>query len=266
MPFEAELQAAITAAEEAGRLILAEYELFEPIPDAPVSISTHVDRASQELILACLQRDFPEDGFCAEENTPGRSAEATSRMWVIDPIDGTRGFAKKNGEFSVMIAFTFERQPVVGVVLEPATGQVTYASISTGCWTRKGTETPTRCVVSRTERISDARLVQSHAKPGAPDPVVATLRPAQVRETYSAGLKLALVARGESDLYVNSYPRFFDWDICAGHILVTEAGGEVTDLQGKPIIYAGQDYRQSGGLLASNGKVHAESLPLLPRL
>src|SRR5207253_2761919 len=104
--FIVELTAALEAAARAGEYIRREYERFVPIPDAPADISTDIDRGSQEMILKFLQDRFPADGLCAEENTAMKSAGTSSRVWVVDPIDGTRGFARKNGEFSVMIGLT----------------------------------------------------------------------------------------------------------------------------------------------------------------
>ena len=103
-------------------------------------------------------------------------------------------------------------------------------------------------------------LVQSHAKRGETLWPVAALKPRKVVETYSAGVKLAMVARGEVDLYVNTYPNFSDWDICAGDILVTEAGGTVTEIAGTPIQYGTAGNAQRGGLLATNGRLHAAAV------
>src|SRR5262249_16126289 len=107
MPYERELEAALEAAALAGRAVLAQYTPFEVIPGAPASISTDADRQAQEIILGELRQTFAQDAFCAEETTPGLAGTARvgERLWVIDPIDGTRGFARKNGEFSLMIAF-----------------------------------------------------------------------------------------------------------------------------------------------------------------
>ena len=91
-------------------------------------------------------------------------------------------------------------------------------------------------------------LVQSRPKPkDVPTGPVKAIRPARVLEMYSAGVKLAVVARGEADVYVNTYPNFHDWDICAGHILVEEAGGRVTGFRGEPIDYGEPDSRQQRG-------------------
>ncbi|HTK77447.1 MAG TPA: inositol monophosphatase family protein, partial [Gemmataceae bacterium] len=222
MPYGRELEAALKAADLAGAVILEHYARFTAIADAPVSISTAADRASQETILRHLQTDFPGDAFCGEEDTPALAAalHTGDRIWVVDPIDGTRGFAMKNGEFSVMIALVHEGRVVVGVVGEAATGRRTYASGGGGCWSRDGGGEARAVSVTRVATLSESTLIQSHSKPGrGPTMPVQRLRPARVTETYSAGIKLAQVARGEADLYVCDYDRLHDWDLAAGHIL-----------------------------------------------
>ncbi len=244
------------------RLILDAYAHFQAIPNARADISTDTDRNSQETILQHLHRVFPRDALCAEERTPTVAAGGPGpRVWVVDPIDGTRGFAKKNGEFSVMVGLLEEGRPVLGVVLEPVLDRWTYAVTGGGCWWRKGDAAPVRCRVSTTSDLSAAALSQSHTKdPAKPSKAVRALAPARVVETYSAGIKLALVARGDVEMYVNDYPTFHDWDVCAGHILVDEAGGTVTGLKGEPLHYGNPHSAQHIGLLASNGALHAAAL------
>jgi 3'(2'), 5'-bisphosphate nucleotidase len=89
---------------------------------------------------------------------------------------------------------------------------------------------------------------------------VQALKPGRVLETHSAGVKLARVARGEADLYVNHYPNFHDWDIAAGHVLVLEAAGKVSGLRGQPIQYGKGAADQRLGLLASNAVIHEIAL------
>jgi 3'(2'), 5'-bisphosphate nucleotidase len=265
MPYEQELEVALQAAAAAGRLILDAYEHFTPIPNAPASISTQADRDSQECILQMLQARFPADAFCAEEATPSLDRTRTApRTWVVDPIDGTRGFAQKNGEFSVMIGLVDRDQVVLGVVLEPASWRLTYAVRRAGCWRRDGVDgEPIVCRVSTTADLASATLVQSRTKAGRPWPHTVALAPGRVTETHSAGVKLARVARGEADLYVNHYRNFHDWDICAGHILVEEAGGRVTTFHGQPIRYGQGHADQRDGLLATNGLPHEEAMARL---
>ena len=160
MPYESELEAALEAARCAARVILDLYARFRAIPDAPADISTEADRWSQEVILDHLHAVFPADALCAEESTPAFASLPSSavRTWVVDPIDGTRGFARKNGEFSVMVGLVADGVSVVGVVLEPALGRLTYAVRGGGCWRRDNeAESPTRCRVSDVSDLA-ARL------------------------------------------------------------------------------------------------------------
>jgi 3'(2'), 5'-bisphosphate nucleotidase len=259
-----EVSAALDAADLAADLIRREYRTFVAVPDAPVSISTHVDKASQDVILEYLHAQFPADALCAEESTAGlaKVAHRGPRVWVVDPIDGTRGFAKKTGQFSVMIGLLIDGEPVVGVVSEPAQDRTTYAWVGGGCWTMVADGTSVRCTVSR-RPLRDAVLTQSWSKPGQPSRPVRALAPAGVVETYSGGVKLAQVARGDADVYANVYETFFDWDICAGHVLVNEAGGRVTDLSGGPVRYAADRFAQTRGLLATNGLFHDDAVRAL---
>src|SRR5262249_792021 len=153
--------------------------------------------------LKQIQATFPGDALCAEESTPTLQAakRSGSRLWIVDPIDGTRGFAVKNGEFSVMIAFVQDGVMQVGVVLEPWPWKITYAGRGDGCWRSIGPgATPARCRVGTAARLTEATLTQSRSRTARESPVIKKLQPARVIETFSAGVKLALVAGGEADL------------------------------------------------------------------
>ena len=266
MQYEHELTVALAAAAAADQLIMDDYQNLVVIPDAPANISTDTDHQSQETILQRLHAAFPDDALLAEENTTTAAAVPKSgrRIWIVDPIDGTRGFARKNGEFSVMIALVEDGKVVVGVVTEPAKERRTYASLRNGCWIQDGAAPAMRCHVSAVAELSDATVTQSHTKPGAPPgKELRALSPKRVIETYSAGVKLAQVARGEADIYLNTYDACHDWDIAAGHLLVDEAGGQATNMLGQLCRYGLPGAWQPHGLVASNGKLQAKALAAL---
>ncbi len=267
MPYEHELQVALKATALAGRVIMDHYAHFQAIPDAPANITTDTDRQSQEAILQCLHQAFPTDALRAEETTDTLSRVAGSgpRLWIIDPIDGTRGFARKNGEFSIMVAFVDQGRIAVGVVYEPAQKRLTYAVVGGGCWRQDYPDaSPESCRVTAVSELAKATVIQSHSRnPDQPTRQLQALHPARVIETYSAGIKLAKVARGEADLYLNTYDACSDWDICAGQILVEEAGGRVTNLRGQEPRYGLPGAIQPHGLLASNGHLHEPALAAL---
>lgn len=268
MPFQDELAVAIAAANEASEYVRREYETFTPIPNAPASISTHVDHGAQEIILRRIRANFPADSLVAEERTATltEAPVGAARVWVVDPIDGTRGFAMKNGEFSVMVGLTVGGRVMVGVVLEPVLERTTYAAAGSGCWVTVGNGDPMRCQVTTASDPAAATLIQSRTKPGPLPRPVRALGPAKIIETYSAGIKLAAVARGDADIYVNSYVGFNDWDVCAGQILVEEAGGRVTLLDGTAVVYGSPGAQLRRGLVATNGHLHEETIRRLASL
>lgn len=252
-----ELDTARSVALQAAAVAHRLYDAFVAIPDAPANVSTPADRELQDLILTLLAAVFPADAFCAEEDTPtlARLPRHGQRRWIIDPIDGTRGFARKKGEFCIMIALTIDHLPMLGVVAEPLTGRLTYARRGLGCWTQCG-QAEARCQVSKVENWQEATILASHDAKRFPDPRLAAV--ARVIHSYSAGLKLAMIARGEADLYWRQH-RFHSWDLCAGHILVEEAGGRVTDAQGQPIDYGKLVNESIHGVRASNGRLQIAS-------
>lgn len=265
--YDQELAVALDAARKASVYLIDEYERFKAIPYAPADISTDADRQSQEIILKSIRGAFPADALCAEETTTtlqGVSATGT-RIWVVDPIDGTRGFARKNGEFSVMIGFVDNGAIGVGVVAQPAAGRLTYAVRGQGCWRVDGDgAAPIRCQVTTINELRKCTLTQSRSRDATKrSKWVDAIEPANIVESYSAGIKLALVARGEADLYLNTYEAFHDWDICAGHILVTEAGGKVTGTGGQTLQYGLPGAWQKNGLLATNGAIHPAAQKIL---
>lgn len=259
-----DLAIARQAAQEAAKIVLAAYDKLEALRWAPPDVTTATDRQAQDCILSYLARHFPDDAFYAEEKTPllARLPHQANRVWIIDPIDGTRGFVLKNGEFAVLIGLVENGEPVLGLVLEPVEHRLTWALRGQGCWTQEQDGPARQCSVSHTARLGEARLVRSRGdRPAAP-----LLPVADEVYCYSAGRKLAMLARGEVDIYASLYPGFHVWDVCAGQVLVDEAGGTFTDACGEPIQY--HDPNQSvHGILAANSVLYPQALELIkPRM
>lgn len=262
-PWTREMEVAHEAARRAAKIILDHYAEFQRIPDAPADISTLADRQGQDAILETLAAAFPDDGFIAEEATATlqKLRHEGERVWVIDPIDGTRGFARKNDEFSIMIGLLAGGEPVLGVVLEPVRQRWTWAIKGQGCqWKTEAQETKP-CHASATSSLAEAVLLQSRSKKDTGTSPIQPIR--QIIYTYSAGIKLAMLARGEADLYVGLHP-YHVWDLCAGHVLLNEAGGTLTDAQGQPVRYPPQGPLKVNGTVASNGRLHEAAVAGLP--
>ena len=268
-----ELAVGIAVIEAAGAEVMRLYSSFERIDDAPGDVTTDADLASQELILQRLNEEFPHDRLCAEETTAALERDRhagkpdTSRMWIVDPIDGTRGFARKNDEFSIMIGLVEKGVAVLGLVLEPAVGRLTYAVRGGGCHWRESPSSPFQpAQTNGVTSLSDATVAMSRSRGDEGQARLLKLLGAKRGvQTYSAGIKLAQVARGEANLYLGDYPAMQDWDLCAGCILVEEAGGKTTDWDGDPLLFGQPPYKQLRGLAASSAAIHSELLAVVQK-
>lgn len=261
-----ELEAARAAASQAARLILEHYQRLPAVEWAPADVTTDADRQAQELIFRLLAERFPGDAFLGEERTAlsDQFRHQGDRLWIVDPIDGTRGFVLKNGEFAILIGLVEQGQAKLGLVLEPVEERLTWAVRGQGCWVEQPGMPPQRCQVSQQTELSSAVLVRSRAEQkSGPHPLLPTRRELY---TYSAGRKLALVARGQADLYASLFRGFRAWDVCAGQVLVSEAGGVLTDALGQEIQYHDPS-RPIAGLIAANAVLHRQALThLRPRM
>jgi 3'(2'), 5'-bisphosphate nucleotidase len=204
---------------------------------ADASPLTRADLASHRLILDALGALTPEIPALSEESTtiPYDARAAWSTYWLIDPLDGTKEFIERNGEFTVNIALLQGGRPVLGVVHAPAIAATYAAAQGVGAFRRTGAGEPVsirvRPYAGGTVKIVASR---SHAGPA----LARFLDSVGDYECASMGssLKLCLIADGSAHLYPRLGPTC-EWDIAAGHAIVSEAGGAVWDLNGAPIRY-----------------------------
>ena len=260
-----ELAAATRAARLAGDIILRHYggapvAVDTKADDSPVTVA---DREANDAIVATLRAAFPDDALLSEESPDDQGRLVRSRVWIVDPLDGTRDFVARTGDFCVHVALAVAGTPRVGVVHHPVSG-ATYAAIEGGgaFVERDGARAPLR--VATVAAAADVRLGVSRLNVGE------GLRRA-LGETGLAGravaigasVKLMAVAQGTLDAVVSFTPAEREWDTCAPEVIVREAGGAYTDLDGHPLRYNQPDTARRRGSLVSNGACHAALLGLL---
>ena len=263
--FERELEIAERAARAAGVAAMQYYGTTDAQAKADRSPVTAADHASNDVILAALHDAFPSDVILSEESTDSRERLLARRVWIVDPLDGTREFLAANGEFSVMIGLVLDGAAVLGVVHLPATGVTYLAATGGGAWAATdGTRTRLQC---RPADLSALRLVGSRSHP---DPLVEQLRTElgihDVEPCGSVGVKCARIAEGRRDLYVHPVPYLKEWDTCAPEVVLREAGGWVSDCRGDALRYNKADPAQPFGIVACTPDVVAMVLPPLRRL
>jgi len=237
------LEAVIDIARRAGREILDVYGTdFETSTKADDSPLTQADLRAHRLIVAGLARLTPRLPVLSEESADIAWDERRSweRYWLVDPLDGTKEFVSRNGEFTVNIALIEAHRPVLGVVHIPVT-DTTYAGIpGKGAW-REANDRGRAAIGVRHLARTPLRVVgsRSHGNP-AMEQALDALGPHDLRSAGSS-IKLCLVADGSVDLYPRLGPTS-EWDIAAGQAVVEAAGGQVVRLgDGKPLRYNAQE-------------------------
>ncbi len=228
-------------------------------PDDPV---TRADREANEIICAALAASFPGDAVLAEESVPASAAEvarlaAAERVWFVDPLDGTREFADRNGEFAVMIGLALRGRAALGVVLMPVTGEAIAGGASAPAFAEdaRGARRPIVVSAVADPRLSTLVVSRSHRSP-ALDPVIRRLGITRVTPCGSVGVKVSRLVLGQADLYVHAGLGAKRWDTCAPEAVLAAAGGRFSDLDGAPIDYQSPDLMLRRGMIASNGALH----------
>jgi len=226
--------------------------------DEPVTVADHL---ASKLIVEGLTRAFPNDPLISEELPPAPGALGSNRLWLIDPIDGTKDFIQGNDGFAVMIGLVRDGRPVLGVVHIPAQHR-TYWGTPGGSFVRVD-DTVTRLAVSSVATAGEARLVASRShRSDALDQVKSSLGITDELNIASVGAKLGLIACGVRDLYVNPATKTKAWDTCGPEAILVPAGGRLTDLFGSPIDYT-SELKHQRGLVATNGRIHDEVIAKL---
>jgi 3'(2'), 5'-bisphosphate nucleotidase len=245
----------------------------ETKPDCtPVTVA---DRESEEQILKGLERVAPGVAVIAEEQrAAGRTPSIAGTFFLVDPLDGTKGFIRGRSEFTINIALVEERRPVFGLVYAPALADF---SVTLGPQLAAHARISPQAIVAR---LADCGLRPIHTR--APDPSALRALTSQShlndatrrvldsygvveRRALASSLKFALIARGEADLYVRVAPTN-EWDTAAGHAVLAAAGGTVTTLDGEPLLYghAARGFENSPFIAWGKGPLAKRRLPASP--
>jgi 3'(2'), 5'-bisphosphate nucleotidase len=230
----------------------------------PVSLA---DLESSALMVRRLAEAFPDDAILSEEVPDNRSRLEKSRVWMIDPIDGTRDFLRGDPGYVVMLGLCIEGRPTVGAVAQPTSGNVWMGALGTGAWKEHPDGRREPLQVSGIQDTKDIRLVSS--KSHRTDYYERFRRALGITDELalgSVGLKVALVAEGARDLYVYPGSQTKIWDSCGPEAILTAAGGTMTDSDGNAVCYTNLSLHNPRGLVASNGLVHARALEAIANL
>ena len=222
------------------------FERWEKSPGQPVC---DIDLEVDSFLRAELQRLDPDTGWLSEETADGPERIACDRVWVVDPIDGTRDYLRERSGWCVSIALVQDGNPILGVLDAPARGE--HWTAQQGCGARRN-GVPLK--VSGRNSFSGARVAADQVPA-----VDADLIP--IGKPNSIALRIAMVAAGEADL-VATLRWGFEWDVAAAALIASEAGAAVTDALGQPLAF-NTVAAQAFGVLATTPAIHAAAVERL---
>jgi 3'(2'), 5'-bisphosphate nucleotidase len=255
-------QAALAIAREAADLVMRVYaspfEVEFKAKDDPV---TRADREANDLACERLESIFPGVPVVAEESKPEAYlgfARADS-AWFVDPLDGTREFVARNGEFAVMLGLAEHGRATVGVIVAPAWGRAFVGVVGEGAWEVAADGSRRPIGVSPLASLAGASVVVSRSRATEQAKAWAlSMGASQVVQHGSSGLKGVLIATGVYDVYLQPGNGGMRWDACATEALVRAAGGECTQEDGSPFDYRDENLVNARGLIATNGRLHGD--------
>ena len=260
--YQREILVATELARQAGAVLLEHYNspfLVEQKVNALDELEevTAADREANELIVGRLREEFPGDGILAEESTDTEHRLGKDRVWLIDPMDGTKNFIARDGDFAVQIGLAIGGESVLGVVYQPVRGVLYRAARDGGAWMESESGIAARMQVSHQTEASEMILASSRSHRGPRmDQVVRALGFKKEMRRGSVGVKIGLIAEQQADLYMHLSPGTKQWDTCGPEAILAEAGGRLTDLFGQPIRYNGVRVDNRNGIVATNGAAH----------
>jgi 3'(2'), 5'-bisphosphate nucleotidase len=260
--FARETQIAIELAREAGAILLRHYQspfLVEQKVNALHEMEevTAADREANDLIVERLSAEFPDDGILAEESKDTERRLEKERVWLIDPMDGTKNFVQRDGDFAVQIGLSVGGESVVGTVYQPVRDVLYWAANGVGSWIEDSHKTRRQMTVSRQTDPHEMIVASSRSHPSPRmERVVHLFGFKNEVRRGSVGVKVGLITEQVADLYLHLSPSTKQWDTCAPEIILHEAGGRLTDLFGQPLRYNGVRIDNRNGIVATNGAAH----------
>lgn len=262
-----EIQKVITIAREAGMIVKKYYKTKSysvSTKSGPTDYVTTADLASEAHIKKRLTELFPADTIFSEEDT-NRPTNFSGRVWFVDPLDGTLSFVARQENFTVLIGLCEKGKPVLGVVYSPLSGELFYAEKNKGAWMLNKTQKK-KIKVSTIHHLTDARVMVSTRPLTSSFKKMMTTLPCKEVSTRGDGMcgcVSCLIAQGKAECRVNV--NVSKWDTCGPQVILEEAGGKMTDIDGNALDYAQKEVMWERSVVATNKLIHEEVITHLQK-
>ena len=271
-----EIIAACEAIHRASKILLSHYDKIGNVRNKRTGTDQHLtgnslraseydpvtiaDEEADTCLREYLTKAYPSYGWLSEETVDSPDRLEKKLIWIVDPIDGTKEFIDQIGEFVISIALVEDGVPIIAVIYNPVTEELFRAVRNGGCFLNNK-----RVFCTEPMRLGQAKVMVSRSESARGEVEPLQMHVAKLIPVGSIAYKLALVAAGAADLTASLQPKN-EWDVCAGELLIREAGGEMLDLNGRERHYNQPNTRIEPGLVAGNNDLTSQALNLISKI
>ena len=266
LPFDSkvpELEKIIDGMVKAGEKILEIYETdFSTEKKEDDSPITQADIESNKILKEVLGKT----GFSilSEEDTDDKKRLSDEKVWIVDPLDGTTDFVNRTGEFTIMVGLVENQKSVLGLIYWPIKKKMYLAESGKGAFCYN--EEWEKIEVTMMSEIQNCHaLVSRHHLSEKEKKLLDEMEISVVSEMGSS-LKVTEIATGNAEVFVTTTDKMKQWDTCASNCIISEAGGKMTDISGKEMVYNTESVNHENGILVTNGLIHQDALTAISRL
>ena len=266
LPFDSkvpELGKIIDGMVKAGDKILEIYETdFSTEKKEDDSPITQADIESNKILKEVLG----ETGITilSEEDTDDKKRLSEEKVWIIDPLDGTTDFVNRTGEFTIMVGLVENQKSVLGLIYWPIKKKMYLAESGKGAFCYN--EEWEKIEVTMMAEMQNCHALVSRHHLSEKEKKLLDEMEISVVTSIGSSLKVTEIASGEAEIYITTTDKMKQWDTCASNCIISEAGGKMTDISGKDMVYNTESVNHENGILVTNGSIHQDALDAVSRL
>ena len=266
LPFDSkvpELGKIIDGMVKAGDKILEIYETdFSTEKKEDDSPITQADIESNKILKEVLG----ETGITilSEEDTDDKKRLSEEKVWIIDPLDGTTDFVNRTGEFTIMVGLVENQKSVLGLIYWPIKKKMYLAESGKGAFCYN--EEWEKIEVTMMAEMQNCHALVSRHHLSEKEKKLLDEMEISVVTSIGSSLKVTEIASGEAEIYITTTDKMKQWDTCASNCIISEAGGKMTDISGKDMVYNTESVNHENGILVTNGSIHQDALVAVSRL
>ena len=253
------LDGGVRAGEKISEIYNTDFSTEKKDDDSPI---TQADIESNKILKEVLE----ETGIAilSEEDVDDKKRLSEGKIWIIDPLDGTTDFVNKTGEFTVMVGLVEKQKSILGIIYWPIKKKMYLAESGKGAFCHD--EEWEKIEVTMMSEIQNCHALVSRHHLSEKEKKLLDKMEISVVTSIGSSLKVTEIASGEAEIYLTTTNKMKQWGTCASNCIISEAGGKMTDISGKEMVYNTESVHHENGILVTNGLIHQDALDTISRL